>query len=513
MPNEPMSFLPEFIPLAKQKEMFAVSSWRESPQVTPAAAATAAALPTLPSPATLPAAQCERDNNNPPGKSHRSRRGRGRAKTSAAQRQQDADDYFVNCVLPPGVSFATLKSELLLLSTTPLRAYDIGSPHTLFPRRNGGSAGAAAETGNADNGSVAAANTSTATPPPPQQQQQQQQTTTSNATSTAETPTGASAAQGRKKLKPNTVEPSPFRTPMVSAGMTAGDDYESPGASLPDLSLPPSVPSEILLKGHLISILFAESNEAEKVAEMLLKKWPQATVAIVSRNRSVLNTSLVLKGLPSLAKTERIIEELEKVIPQKPSYIRLHRGERGVFKNVVFVKYHNREIAEESKLRLERFIIGSRPLKVEFKKKEKASTERERIAILQQLVRNLRVSTEHEGFIYQLVDISKDELKALKQLCHSYDLSFELGEHSVTVRRILPGSGRPSPALRPGAAQQSSLSTVNFTQPTPASLRPMGFKGISHWREIRNNAVRLGIARPKGPGDVPPFAPGRGRPL
>ncbi|KAG8342219.1 hypothetical protein TRVL_06955 [Trypanosoma vivax] len=134
-------------------------------------------------------------------------------------------------------------------------------------------------------------------------------------------------------------------------------------------------------------------------------------------------------------------------MPHKPSYIRLHRGECGVFKNVIFLKYPNLEIAEECKLRLERLYIVSRQLRVEFKKKEKTTVEREESVMLQQIVRDLRVSAEHEGFKYRRCELSKKDMKLLRQLCHSYGLVFEPGEKVVTVHRVLSASGRPSPAL------------------------------------------------------------------
>ncbi|EAN97924.1 putative RNA-binding protein 38 [Trypanosoma cruzi] len=528
---------PEFIPLAKQKEMFAISSWRDSPQTA------AAAQPMVPSPAILPEAQCDKDGASQVKGGHRSRRGR-RGKNRLVQRQQDVDDFFLNCVLPKGVSFATLNSELQCNATMPLRAYDIGTPYALFTRRNCGALSGGMEPGNTENasgsGATATAATGTKAPMPPggdhssstnnNTNNHNPNTTNTVTIAAADARIGTSSSEAEaavvaiasgdglatttKKSNHPAVTFSPFRTPMVGASgaavLTPADDSDdSPGdAPPPDLVLPPSVPSEILSKGHLISLLYAESGEAEKTSEWLQKKWPQATVMVVARNRSILNSSLVLKGLPSLAKTERIIEEVEKVIPQKPSYIRLHRGERGVFKNVVFVKYPNREVAEESKLRLERFFIGSRQLKVEFKKREKGTAERESEASLQQLVRDLRVSTEHEGFIYQRSDLTKDELKLLKQLCHSYGLSFDLSEQKVTVKRILPGNDRQSPALRP-----SQTTPLNWTQATPGALRPMDFKGIRHWGEMRSKYSSLGIARPKGPHDVPPFASGRGRPL
>ncbi|CCD13460.1 unnamed protein product [Trypanosoma congolense IL3000] len=471
-----MPMLPEFIPLDKQKEMFVVSSWRDSPKTSTPIPALAANQPI--SPALLPAAQFEKEGEQQ-GKTQRPRKGKGRSRNQPSQRQPDVEDFFVNIIPPPGVTFANLKEELRLCSATPLHIYDIGLPYTLSCRKSAGGSGVS----DAHNGIVA-----------------------------PRTDGNQTLGEG---INPrlSVADVSPSQTPNTNASAAAGDcanDMASP--VMPGISLPPSIPSEIMNKGYLISILFAESTESGKISEMLKKKWPEATVSVVPRNRSILNASLVLKGLPNLTKTELVIEELDKIMPHKPSYIRLHRGERGVFKSVIFIKYPNREIAEECKLRLERIYLGPRPLKVEFKKKEKSSVEKEEGVTLQQLVRDLRVSVEHEGFRYQRSDLNKDDLKTLKQLCNSYGLSFELDDHTLTVRRILPQSGRPSPALRPHL-NGSPMRTLNATLPTPGTLEPMDFRGIRHWRELTTQRVTLGIVRPKEPGSVSPFASGRGRPI
>lgn len=482
-----MPALPEFIPLEKNKAMYAVN-WRDSPQTT------AATQPTPSSAAPTPAAPCEKDGaaqgKSGGGRSRRGRRGRNRP----SQRQQDADDFLVKCVLPKGVTFSKLMFELNYHESTPLHAYNIGLPHALLPRQNASAAtaGAASAENCGPRSAVGAA--------------------AERQSDVAATAAGSGGADLGKKAKQGAANHSLACTPKtvtLSTKMAPVEDADESPSHLPDLFLPPSVPSEIILKGHLITLLFAESSEAEKVGELLQKKWPQATVMVVSRSRSILNASLVLKGLPSLAKTERIIEELETVLPHKPSYVRLHRGERGVFKNVVFVKYRTRDIAEECKLRLERFTIGSRLLKVEFKKKEKAAIEREKEVTLQQLVRDLRTSAEHEGFVYQRSDLTKDEIKLLKQLCNSYGHYFDLGEQTVTVKRVLPLSGRPSPAMRSTTTAQQ----VSSPQPTPLSLRPIDFKGSRFFSRVRGNQFVLDYVYAKNPGDVPSFAPGRGRPV
>jgi len=128
---------------------------------------------------------------------------------------------------------------------------------------------------------------------------------------------------------------------------------------------------------------------------------------------------------------------------------------------------------------------------------------------LQQLVRDLRISTEHEGFTFERSDLSKEDTKVLKQLCQSYSLLFDMTEVRVTVKRSLgTNSERPSPSLRAQA-------TPSWAPATPIPLRPMDFKGISHWKEIRNQQGGAhGFVRSLGPKDGKPgFAAGRGRPI
>lgn len=278
--------------------------------------------------------------------------------------------------------------------------------------------------------------------------------------------------------------------------------------SLPPMVLPPSAPSSVLENGHLICLMFAENEIAQKASSLLSKKWTQSVTEIFSRRRASLNASLVIKGLPFTTQCERLVEELEK-LTYKPSYVRLHRGERGVFKCVVFVKYANRMVAEHSKLELERLVVGSKPLKVEFKKKSRDEGQKSSsMASLEQVVRDLRVSKENEGFFYTRSQLSKEEVKYLRQLALSYDLLFESNSENITVKRKLPGD-KPSPALRPSGA------TPQWVPATPGSLLPMDFRGIRHWKEMRQSTASsmLGIVRPLGPGDVPPFAKGRGRPI
>jgi hypothetical protein len=281
---------------------------------------------------------------------------------------------------------------------------------------------------------------------------------------------------------------------------------DATGDMPPEMVLPPSAPSKALETEHLLAALYGEQEAAEKAAKLLYKKWPHAATEICARRRSSLNASLVIKGLPFATNCERLVEELARLHHQ-PSYFRMHRSERGVFKCVVFVKFTTRAAAEYSKLELERLMVGTRSLKVEFKKKYRTDQDNGRflqLAGLEQAVRDLRQSRDHEGFFYNKGCVSKEEVKYLKQLCVSYDLLFDASGDQVTVKRkIAADSSKRSPALRPS-------STPSWSPATPGSLLPMDFKGIRHWKEVRQT-TSLQIERPIGPGDVPPFGAGRGK--
>lgn len=408
----------------------------------------------------------------------------------------DIEDFFVHIKLPAGVAVQSLEFELQA-QVTPLKMIEVGGPQILFPRKpvNGAAGGEDGDAASASN-----INLKPVAPSPFQTPAIHPNTTTVSA--------GGAGAMEEHGLPPMSLPPAELTTASATV---------HPPAPVPSVQQQPPAPTPQQNSGdYHVSLLFAEKEEAAKTIAFVQRRWPTAVATMMPRCRSILNASLVLKGLPSQSKIEAILEEINK-LPSPPSYARPLRSERGIFKGVVFLKYPSCELAEESKLRLEQFVLGSRPLKVEFKKKSAATLEAtnamsENKRSLQQLVRDLRVSVEHEGFTLQRQDLTKDELKVLKQLCQSYGLLFDMTEEQVSVKRVLgangTASGKPSPALRPIAA------TPAWAPATPAPLRPMDFKGIRHWKDIRNQSNSLGIVRPLGPEDgKPSFGAGRGRPL
>eukprot|EP00796_Vickermania_ingenoplastis_P007473 gene7473-5268_t len=356
--------------------------------------------------------------------------------------------------------------------------------------------------------------------------------------------------------------------PTVSAGETDGDTTNSAAVAAAAALLPPGIPED-----YQISTLFAEEADAVKLVEFMKSRYPMIATKLVPRARAQLNASLVLKGLPSLHKSESILHELHTQPHHPPSYVRLHRSERGVFKNVIFIKYPNRTAAEDAKLWLERLYLGPRPVKVEFKKKSKpivdasvgsgaggdgsgaaTATPRQKaghnapvsaaatpamtgVAELEQLVRALRVSTEHEGFHLSKADLTKEELRILKQLCQFYSMRIDLQSSPtlVTVKRHLaapatfnnPGaaavgtttasgttSAKPSPALRPQPSPSTTFAHANYLHPPTAA----GSTASSGAFTATSPAPAAGAAQLKystspAPGGAPPTISPRQRPL
>ncbi|KPA79176.1 hypothetical protein ABB37_05672 [Leptomonas pyrrhocoris] len=543
-----MPINPEYIALPKSKEMFAIASWRDSPApsaathlvispsphlnsldalrgskngtstmpgvftTTNTAAGALSPAPVLP--AAEDAAKAKADVPSPfpspaTGGKKKKRKSAAVAGGATGTHPDDVDDFFVHILLPAGVAVQTLEFELQA-QATPLKMIEVGLPKVVFPRKAGANASSGAE--------GSASNVSAGAPPPSGAATAKPGMVLSPFCTPAVVPIGSENGLPPMSLPPADLLPEP-----ALARISSGAAHGAAGATTDRAPSPTSPPPAVTSAGGThhggdfqVSLLFAEKAEAEKTMAFVQRRWPTAAVSTASRSRSVLNATLVLKGLPNQAKTETVLAEIQK-LPHPPSYVRLLRSERGVFKGVVFVKYANCEVSEECKLRLEQFVLGSRPLKVEFKKKSSAASAASEAASenkrsLQELVRDLRVSTEYEGFHLDRTEVSKEELKVLKQLCQSYGLHFDINDQRATVRRVLGANGtlseKPSPALRPQSA------TPVWVPATPAPLRPMDFKGISHWKDIRNQANTLGIVRPLGPEDgKPAFSAGRGRPL
>lgn len=305
------------------------------------------------------------------------------------------------------------------------------------------------------------------------------------------------------------------------------------GASAPRVVLPPGIPQDFQ-----VVALFAEESEAIHLQVFLKQRFRSIKTQLVPRSRSVLNASLVLKGLPSLHKSETILAALQEQLCHVPSYVRLHRSERGVFKNVMFIKYPNRGIAEDCKLILERFYLGARPLKVEFKKKSKpeaslpvggsgsgngkasttttprtqpttapshgpgnggksgtpptpnatsssaaAAAPSDTPQLLEKLIRELRVSTENEGVRLRRQDLRKEDLRVLKQLCQFYGMRLDLHSSETVVRVMrdtnLRGSHFQIANLTGSSSGMGAGNSFSSTHPLPPASSTSADWGLS----------------------------------
>jgi hypothetical protein len=325
----------------------------------------------------------------------------------------------------------------------------------------------------------------------------------------------------------------PKPKPAVDVGATppvaptvADDEDEDAGGMPPAMLLPPSVPSAVLDTHQILVSVVPTAAIADNLRRFVTSKHPEAVVEAVMRPLPSTCT-IVVKGIPLSIKHDRLWGELS-AMNCPPTYLRFHRNDRGLFKNVVYIKFPSRVKADIGRAELERFSVGGRHLKVEFKK-SKASTAEETaraeaarredvkvlvLSSLEELVRDLAKNNEHDGFLFPRQALSREEQKYLRGLCQASDLLFEVVTSSVVVKKRADKT-RASPSL--------TARTPPFNPATP-SLHSEGgpdsgmqFRGIRHWKEQRQQSVAsggqpLGIARPLGPGDSKSFGSGRGKP-
>jgi len=304
----------------------------------------------------------------------------------------------------------------------------------------------------------------------------------------------------------------------------------SPGGAMPAMTLPPTIAETVLSTSVLHCVVARDSRAANDISRKIQKTCEHASLEILQRPYPTTST-VVLKGVPLSIKHDRLWQELSTLQSAAPSYLRFHRNDRGLFKNVVYVKFKDPVDAELGRLELERFSVSGRPLKVELKKPKPATVEeaarleaarREdlRVAMTAALdthVAELVKSTEHEGFALPKVALSKDDLKYLRGLAQAHDMQVDMTTGSITVKkRIVPKS--VSPGAGPSRTPPFHPATPSTHAVDAAEVAGMQFRGIRHWREQRQGAISgagpLGLHRSIGPADgVPAWSPGRGRPV
>lgn len=367
---------------------------------------------------------------------------------------------------------------------------------------------------------------------------------------------------------------------------------------LPDMELPPAAgapipsPTEKASNEELFVAVYGTYDAADNAKHLINKAFPQATVTLSTRKRGITNSTLVLKGVPFQTRIDSLVESLTGHLTCKPSYVRLHRSERGVFKCVIFFKFSTRVFAEHAKYELERITVGSRPLRVEYKTRREShqsdsssappsapaslntlppaygstkaaplfgmssSPTQQTIATMEQTLAAIALG-EYDGCVYTASELKGEDLRYLAHLCTvsglqlvpatpsnvppEANISLVTITGSSTPEYLLvrkrppppPASSGPSggildrsspqfqPNTTPKFTPRAVPTTPQWTAHTPSSLQPMDFRGIRHWKEVRqeatsqstgNTGAALGIIRPLGPDCAPPFGAGRGRP-
>lgn len=437
-----------------------------------------------------------------------------------------------------------------------------------------------------------------------------------------------------------------FKTPKPDLNLVGGAistpspaTPDTPAAAvnkhgLPAMELPPAAEglaaeaTGTTTEDELFVAVYGTQDAADNAKYLISSAFHgKATVAISTRRRGSTNATLVLKGVPFQTRIDSLVENLSNHLTFRPSYVRLHRSERGVFKCVVFLKFSTRMIAEHAKLELERITVGTRPLRVEFKKQQRdgvvaapeapatpapapapaAATPSATVpapssagglppppaygshkspqtllglpppayaaptappappvayAAMEQALSAV-VLGDTGGCVYASSDLKPEDVRYLSHLCAVSGLQMLTATPSNVPSEanisLLPTSSsalgsspkapdfilirkRPPPSASPAAPaafmdrnspQFGASATPKFTPRivpstpqwvahTPSSLQPMDFRGIRHWKEMRqeataqvtaNTGATLGIIRPLGPEGAAPFGSGRGRPV
>eukprot|EP00744_Colponema_vietnamica_P012783 GILI01017932.1.p1 GENE.GILI01017932.1~~GILI01017932.1.p1 ORF type:complete len:534 (-),score=70.70 GILI01017932.1:118-1683(-) len=399
-----------------------------------------------------------------------------------------------------------------------------------------------------------------------------------------------------------------FKTPkpeLITTGQQPHSDStpDAPPAApvnkhgLPEMELPPAAdtpttPQPTGSNEELFIAVYGTQDAAENAKHLIRGAYPRSTVTITTRKRGTTNSTLVIKGVPFQTRVDSLIDSLAGHLTCKPSYVRLHRSERGVFKCVIFFKFSTRVQAEHAKYELERITVGSRPLRVEFKTRRESQSDaptssapsapaslntlppaygaskappllgpssppvQQTVSTMEQTLSAIALG-DYDGCVYTSSELKNEDIRYLAHLCivsclqlipatpsnvpSEANISLATITASSTpeyllIRKRPPppptssgGSGgifdRNSPQFQPSSTPKFTPrvvpTTPQWTAHTPSSLQPMDFRGIRHWKEVRqeatsestgNTGAALGIIRPMGPESGTPFGAGRGRP-
>lgn len=207
--------------------------------------------------------------------------------------------------------------------------------------------------------------------------------------------------------------------------------------------------------------------------------------------------------------------------PFIPSYFRLLRNERGVFRNALFLRFKSQAKAEISMMYLERLNLCGRRIRVEHKKQSRSSIVKDtntptvpaapvttpsnpfstttsttttagisNSEIMEANINDLLRRYDRDGFSYPKRLLTDKDLKFLTDLVAAHDLTLETGNTTVSV--IRPRKSGASSSLPPAASsalanKQVSPALGSSTPPWAPQTPPLPPKNYHANPNINNN--------------------------
>eukprot|EP00760_Papus_ankaliazontas_P012029 PhM_4_TR15174/c1_g3_i1/m.67025 len=320
--------------------------------------------------------------------------------------------------------------------------------------------------------------------------------------------------------------------------------------------LPPAVPTVEEETTQTVLACVATEQDAATLCEKVKAAMPTTSADVYTRcPDDTRSPTLVLKGIPFAVRSERMMEELCKY-PWVPSYIRFHFSDRGMFKGIAYVKYKNRHDAERAKLVLERLRVGSKKLRVEYRKpsavplgpsatptfgpaptpspslgpRSKEDVSRDVCSQLELQLVQLLTSRDSAGLTYTRSALTREEQRFLKSACERLHLEVELTPDLVRVMRsqaqiqammpspcLAPRTPPVTPSQAPKDGRPRSGTHPNQQQADDKDGSGLAFRGVAHWKAMRKAHAQLFLPQvltrsPHDPGAAA-WGAGRGKPV
>jgi hypothetical protein len=201
-----------------------------------------------------------------------------------------------------------------------------------------------------------------------------------------------------------------------------------------------------------------------------------------------------------VSKTEDTTKEEKQYVPAPfiPSYFRLLRNERGVFRNALFLRFKSQAKAEISMMYLERLNLCGRRIRVEHKKQSRSSIVKDtntptapvapttttaaaapttgviisNTEIMEANINDLLRRYDRDGFSYPKRLLTEKDLKFLTDLVAAHELTFETGNTTVSVIRPRKSGGTSSSTSLPPPASSASLANKQVSPALGSSTPP-----------------------------------------